>query len=664
MKKNNIFTLSFICIFLCFIMALTYKSYFSGRLDTPATCTLATLHKDTVQTTLSASQPELTQEFLCTVPELKKLRIKCIASTIHADSRMIITLTDPETSQSITKKKKVSALFKKKKTKYVNLSLKDTFSDTENKTFILSIVLLDPQDTAIDITCNSKPGIVESFNQDPNNKTNIIYDLSYSDCRFLKGLVFVLFLSLLSFTILCYYLLIVRQYSIDKCFIPIALFLGIIFNFVFMSHGIPDEPDHIDTAYYYSNKMMFSSGNDTDNTIYKRKCDIIMKDMLVNGLESNSYYQLKSHFFEIPDDTELVEVSYVNTGHIVPDIVYIPTAIGISVGRLLHLSSLLTFFLGRLCNLVFFIILIYLSLQIIPFGKQVLGAVMLLPITMQQAASASYDPFITGIITLFLSLCFSLTYNPKIYKRQLAALAILMLLIVFTKGGVYAPLCLLVLLIIKKHYQPKRGFRKSTLLKVGAGLAGLVLLFGIFLWKNSSVLLSIFAPAAASEAVDYSATTYSLSYFYRHPAHIFYIFWRTLLTSTDDHLRSLLGGRLSWLDIKINWIFLIVLFICLLLLAHTTQDSFKGGVKTRLLIAGSCGISIFLVMLSMLFAYTTMDYDHIVGLQGRYYLALFCPLLLITKNSMIKVSQQQAQKILLTILLTNMLVIINAIVLI
>ena len=65
--------------------------------------------------------------------------------------------------------------------------------------------------------------------------------------------------------------------------------------------------------------------------------------MLSNGLETNSYYQLLFHSFEFASDTDLIEISYVSTSSLVPAVVYVPAAIGLSIGRLLHLSPMLTF---------------------------------------------------------------------------------------------------------------------------------------------------------------------------------------------------------------------------------------------------------------------------------------------------------------------------------
>ena len=104
-------------------------------------------------------------------------------------------------------------------------------------------------------------------------------------------------------------------------------------------------------------------------TIYKRRCDVEMSDMLANGLESNSYFQLMTDTFHRAEDTELMEVGYVDSTNLVPGIVYIPSALGISLGRILGLSAMFTLQMARVFNLICFVLLAWAAVRMIPFGK-------------------------------------------------------------------------------------------------------------------------------------------------------------------------------------------------------------------------------------------------------------------------------------------------------
>ena len=73
------------------------------------------------------------------------------------------------------------------------------------------------------------------------------------------------------------------------------------------------------------------------------------------------------------------------------------------MGRILGLSAMLTFQLGRIFNLLVFILLIRLAIGVTPYWKNLFGALGLLPITLQQAASASYDAIINGLVFLSIA---------------------------------------------------------------------------------------------------------------------------------------------------------------------------------------------------------------------------------------------------------------------
>lgn len=46
---------------------------------------------------------------------------------------------------------------------------------------------------------------------------------------------------LLLFIIMTFYLIIIRQMTVQKFYIPVALFLGLIFQCLVTVHGVPDE---------------------------------------------------------------------------------------------------------------------------------------------------------------------------------------------------------------------------------------------------------------------------------------------------------------------------------------------------------------------------------------------------------------------------------------
>ena len=642
---------------LCIIFVVVYKAQIRDKLRNAVECTLMSEHKENAAVYLSDDMPVFSETFLCQVPELRVISVECEGSELGKNATLIMRLSDADTGEEYYYKKKAVSKIAGKTVKLIHMKLDKVQRDSEGKLLILSWELVDGDGTVLALTSNQKQGLVTGVNGIQQDKTNIIYRMKYSDCSELKLLYGILCVALLLFYMLCYSLLVIKRQPVEKAYLPIALMLGLVFNFVIMVHGVPDEPWHIDTAYKYSDRIMLIKDTGNANTIYKRLCDVQMEDMLANGIESNSYYQLLHHTMEIPQNPELVEVSYVDTGHIVPDIVYIPAAIGISIGRWLGLSSLLTISLGRIMNLIVFVLLAWCAVRMIPFGRNVMGMVTLLPISMQQAASASYDAVVHGMIFLFIAVCFRFAERERLRIWDYLLLVVLTSFIVMAKSAVYIPLCLLLWMLHNKRGDQKI-LTKKTLLIAGAG----ILLIAAVMIKYLPTIMVLLGNAATG--ADSTEETYSLGFLLKHPLNVVYLYWNTWMESGDNHIRGLFGGRLAWLDIKINWSFLIILMIGLLLLANVEQDRYTGNRRNRMLLAVASVGTIVLIMLSMLLGFTEADAAHIQGLQGRYYLVVLPLLLFLTCNQMVHVNRKQCEKIWMTMLFTECMIVLQVVTLI
>lgn len=140
-----------------------------------------------------------------------------------------------------------------------------------------------------------------------------------------------------------------------------------------------------------------------------------------------------------------------------------------------------------------------------------------------------------------------------------------------------------------------------------------------------------------------------------------FIFYGIRSQCSDTILRGLLGGKLSWLDININWSLLIVFLIILLLLVNVKGDAPVFTRKNRTFIAFSCLGSLLLIMFSMMVGYTTMDCDHIQGIQGRYFLPLAPALFSLFSTAMVSVDHNRSCKIWETMMVIESLVVVQAI---
>lgn len=649
-------------IIMCMVFVLVYKAQLADQMDNAVSCTLMSEHKKNQTVTMSEGMSVWTEVFICMVPELRELSVECEAKKIDDDAILVMILSDADTGEEYYREEvSVSDTVPKGDAEKIKMKLKKPLKDSEGKRLLLSWELLNGGKSEIRLTANTKPGIVANYNGMQEDKRNVIYGIKYASCDSLKVMYGILCIVLLCLCAISYWFIIIQKMSIDRCYIPIALLLGLIFQSVIAVHGVPDEPWHIDTAYKYSNKLLFVEDTAIPGTIYKRQCDVEMGDMLANGVESNSYYQILYHTFEKPERCELVQVAYVDSSNLVPGITFWPMAAGISIGRVLGLSTLLTLQLGRVCNLIVFVLLTWYAIRTIPYGKNLLGMLGLLPIALQQGASASYDAMLNGIVFLFIALCLRLSVEEQRKKWEWILLIMLAVLTAIIKAGAYVPVLLLLFLLYQRHDTKEEQIRCRKKLFLVC-LAGIVLMT-VLVVRYMPTLVSLVGTSSATKAMG-GKDLYSLSYLIKHPLNTVYLYWNTFMELGAQHMKGLMGGLLGWHDLKIHWIYTIILMVGTLLLVNVENDHYRGTKKQRIIMVLASSISIAIIMMSMLLGCTPFGKTHIISIQGRYYLPLAPMLFLLTSNRMVRVKQEQCGKIWMAMIVTEIMIVLNVITLI
>ena len=147
------------------------------------------------------------------------------------------------------------------------------------------------------------------------------------------------------------------------------------------------------------------------------KADIKIIDEQYDNLKTHFGYDRvsKENYAEELDEMyERREIEpYSFDQYAVWSIAYIPSAIGIVLGRGLGLSFTNIFMMGKLFNLFTYALLIYLAVKKIHYGKILITVIGLIPTNVFMAASYSYDPWIIGFIILGYAYFFSYLQEEK-----------------------------------------------------------------------------------------------------------------------------------------------------------------------------------------------------------------------------------------------------------
>lgn len=463
---------------------------------------------------------------------------------------------------------------------------------------------------------------------------SISWNRWYSDSY--RGVVMFLLVAMLSVFFITTMMVCGGEKRLHRIYFPIALVMGIVFMMMLPAFQAPDEVVHAGTAYRISNSIVGVENVDDLNYLKMREADAAYPK-LTRDVTREQREKVWDDLFEKTENTKIVKVNFPSLNTF--PVQYLVPALGISLGRAVGASGATVFFLGRLFNLLFFVCLITLAIKITPVGKNVMFMVALLPITIQQGMSFSYDVFLIVCAFLYIAEVFHWSESHLSLKTWSEWGHALLLVCSFVclmviKQHAYTPMALLLLIILVSH--GKVDLQK--LLKLVAGIVVLVmfLICCAFVWCHFHPL------AEPTNILSYSGKpSYTIQHILNHPGDSISVFGNTLIDRTAFYYVSGIGSQLGWLDVPTNMITTIAFLPLLLAAPNIDSDEKKKictGKRKALYLLISLGCFCFTVA-GMWTGWTPLESITVEGVQGRYFLP-FLPLLLMAfTTSKIKIDQ-------------------------
>jgi uncharacterized membrane protein len=302
---------------------------------------------------------------------------------------------------------------------------------------------------------------------------------------------------------------------------------------------------------------------------------------------------------------------------------YIPQAIGLRIGFLLHLPFTVTYQLGRWCGLLAFALIFAWAIDKIPKGKAILAMLGLLPTPLFLMSAYSYDPFITALFALGFA-CFMDEYVN--WQRKMTWPGFLQMAGCFAIGAtakaLYIPMILVIFLLPHEKFRDRR---QEYLMK------GLVLA-GFIIGMASFVLPEVISPdevgdVRGGDTSDVGQIGYILGDI---PGFLELILSSILVTLPGYLFGTEVFGSMAYLRIGMMEIAipLLVFFVLLCEDKHIPCKKGKLDWQARTWILVLCGAIIGMVWLAMYLAFTPVGSKVINGVQARYYLPLLLPIYL------------------------------------
>ncbi len=452
-----------------------------------------------------------------------------------------------------------------------------------------------------------------------------VYHSDYSGVRF--SFVFLALCTGLIYGALCLYVAQIymkrRKIPVERAAFALILLLGTVYMFVMPPHSAPDEPAHFGTAYAYANKILLQTGADENGYAYVRA-----EDMVYNEAQKNptaySYQLFWENFATVAADGEKTAFASRTLNGVWP-IAYLPQIAGILLSRLLHLGGVPLLLVTRFCALLFYAVCCYWAVRRMPYAKALLALTALLPMSLELAASCSYDSMMLALLYLFVGQTWHCIYGDgPVSWKDWGLLSVIAVWVTPLKI-VYWPLFALCLLIPAAKCVSVKDMWTGRVCVLGGGLASLLAV------RLSSMIYYLTRTSFHAAKGQWQGIAFRdlLS----NPLMGVRLLAESLRSQGDFYLSTMIGGKLGWLDTEVPD-YLVYGFWLLLLLAAVKMVREKSYMQTRdrLLAVGTSVVTILAIFSVFLLTWTAAGADFIDGVQGRYFLPALPVLFLCLRN--------------------------------
>jgi uncharacterized membrane protein len=427
-----------------------------------------------------------------------------------------------------------------------------------------------------------------------------------------------------------------------KLFLAIAVPIGLIFAVATPLLWGADEMFHISRIYQLSEGHIIADkqqpnraeGGYGGKIPYNLDVAIqaVVHDMSVSGSTQTSfgYKQVdSSDVYRRIGDLPLegsepkVRFGFPNTAAYSP-VAYVPMTAGMLVARVGHFNIASTVFLLRFISLACFIGIVSLALWMIrrSTAKWLVFAIALLPMTLYEGSIITADSLTNAIILLYLAILIKCMLGDKLQKLEKIALAASVIAMPLLKPG-YAPILLPLLFIPWKTFA--RSVREGWAIRIAVlGLA--VIFFGLWTLHTRDVTnyAALIRPDQGYLTVD---SHKQLRYIVTHPVQYAEVIGRLFLIGDTQNVFEMIGS-LGTSRISLPGISFVLSILSIVLGVMMWPVS---KISKRALGALGLGalVSFMAIITGMYVTYTSFMAPTLAGIQGRYFIPLLLPTIMV-----------------------------------
>lgn len=407
--------------------------------------------------------------------------------------------------------------------------------------------------------------------------------------------------------------------KLEKIFILITLVFGFFYTLTLPPFQSVDEGMHFYRTY------QISQGRFIAQNIDGKVGDYLPKDLsefyksyepfIKNIDRKQTLENIKKDFKYIADDNDLVFTQFTNTALYSP-VCYVSQLPGVLVGKMLKLPLVGIYYLGRLSNLISYCFLIFLALKLAPFFRLPMFLLALMPMSLSLAGAYTCDVAVLGLNFIWMAMILRLLEKDECQRKDIIWMSVIAFLITLSKS--YILLLPLVFLIPMSKFKNKKDYILSLcLILIAALTAGAI-------WYLSSKGLKldmneVFADSAMQKLFIMS-----------HPFEFIGVLIKTFFVKTP-RLYITMIGVLGWQDTKLDWITYIVYPVLLYFAVFADTSKFILNRWQKLIVLADLLFGIVLTYTSLYIMWSPVGNPVVMGLNGKYFIPLMIPFLLLFK---------------------------------
>ncbi len=417
------------------------------------------------------------------------------------------------------------------------------------------------------------------------------------------------------------YVLLYTKIRAEVLFTVLVFIFSMAFAVSMTPTSPPDEPHHYHSAYQLSNYLLFRG----DTAEYGYSNDFDYHAFVGHANVSDAYLRVFSEFGEA-SPAGGAQVVIPSPRKLTYFVQYLPQATGMAISRALGRNMVTTFMLGRFCNLLFYTACVYVSLKRMSVFKVPMGIVAMLPMTLHQAASLSYDGFVNGMALLLVSAIVNLLLTKdKVSLRELVFIGVVSALLAPAKV-IYCPVLLLLFLVRKERF----GSMKRKLISIGC----ILLLCAVMIMLIQLPTMMEMTSRGDTKLNYENEFNYTPKYILQHPLESVGIFLKTFYENFYGWFQQAIGSLLSGMSIVVwPWVPTAYMFVLLFAVINNPKEKMALNVRDRFALVFVILMIIALVMASMFVGWTSNDSKVIQGVQGRYFIPLLPLIILAVANN-------------------------------